>query len=191
MISPTFQEYILRHFRAIELCLSHRLPLQALMLIYVGIDSMAWLAMPAGQEDVTGADFMMWYEKYFPATTTAVIRGVDLYAARCGVVHSATAESRLARNASANRIAYTWGSGNPRLLEAGIVLAAGRSEFSKYAQSKVLHVDTLFGYFKDALHAFDRALAGDTELCERVIARAKELFAYADENFERESIANT
>jgi hypothetical protein len=40
----------------------------AVILIYAGIDAMAFLGMPANRQDVTSHDFITWAEKYMSVT---------------------------------------------------------------------------------------------------------------------------
>ena len=69
----------------------------ALILIYSGIDAMAWLSMPSAQSNVNRKDFINWVETYFPDDFTSKITAVELYSARCAVVHSYGVESALTR----------------------------------------------------------------------------------------------
>ena len=70
----------------------------SLILIYSGIDAMAWLNMPSLQENVNRQDFINWVEAYFPNEFTSRISGIELYSARCAVVHSYGVESTLTRS---------------------------------------------------------------------------------------------
>ena len=52
----------------IDACLAANLWEPTLILLYAGIDAMAWLDRPDGQLDVTGTDFVKWVEKYLLST---------------------------------------------------------------------------------------------------------------------------
>lgn len=68
----------------------------ALILTFVTIDSMAWLDRAAG-EDVTKPDFISWVDRYLLPDNNLPCTGEELYSARCGMLHSLTADSRLQR----------------------------------------------------------------------------------------------
>jgi hypothetical protein len=71
-----------------------------LILVYSGIDAMAYLTMPAAKDRVTRADFVSWADQYLrfrdaARNPTLSIPGLELYAARCGVVHTYSTEADL------------------------------------------------------------------------------------------------
>jgi hypothetical protein len=49
---------------------------------------MAFLGMPKGQESVTKADFVAWSERYIHLPGPEKLTGLDLYGARCGLLHN-------------------------------------------------------------------------------------------------------
>ncbi|RDK04476.1 hypothetical protein [Paraburkholderia lacunae] len=61
----------------------------ALTMVYVGIDTMAWLALPVGQAQQGRSDFYRWVDTYLKADATQPYQydGRDVYAARCAVLH--------------------------------------------------------------------------------------------------------
>lgn len=59
-----------------------------ILLILCGIDAMAYLAMPASQEDVTRSDFVRWVERYSKFPCKEQLTGLDLYGARCSMLHT-------------------------------------------------------------------------------------------------------
>jgi len=103
---------------AIEDCLSKGRLLSCLTLLYSGIDVVASLERGSGEG--TKAAFVRWAEgnllKVHPLPCTAL----ELYAARCGVVHAFTPQSDLSRQGSARQIVYAWGTAKSEdLAEAG------------------------------------------------------------------------
>jgi hypothetical protein len=92
--------------RAVNLCLENDLREPALVLLYALVDAMAWLDRPEGKADVLREDFQRWAEAYVVPHLGAGINGTDLYGARCGLLHSHTAGSRLNRQGSARKILY-------------------------------------------------------------------------------------
>lgn len=78
----------------------------AIILIYSGIDTMAYLTMPAGQEDVTRDDFVRWAERYIRFPCKEQLSGLDLYGARCGMLHTHGVTARLTREGKCRMLGY-------------------------------------------------------------------------------------
>jgi len=91
------------YIKSIEILLKQELFIPALSLMYSLIDHMAYLDMPDDQMDVKGTDFEKWCKDYLDLEALD-IQAQDLYAARCGILHSAIAESRLSREISKEKI---------------------------------------------------------------------------------------
>ncbi len=79
----------------------------AVILTFSGIDTMAYLGMPAEQVEVTGADFIAWCERYIQFDGALQLTGLDLWGARCGIVHTYTAESRASRAGKCRVVLYS------------------------------------------------------------------------------------
>ena len=77
-----------KHLAAIDLCLSNHYRMPALVLIYSGIDIMALLARPEAKPNVTREDFIAWCERYLTAAGFQECSAIELYATRCGIVHT-------------------------------------------------------------------------------------------------------
>jgi hypothetical protein len=87
--------------RGINVAIENNCVSSAVILILSAIDTMAYLAMPEIQEDVTRKDFVEWAEKYIRFPGREQLTGLDLYGARCAMLHSFGAQSRLAEKGSA------------------------------------------------------------------------------------------
>lgn len=79
-----------------------------LILLYSGIDAMAYLTMPEERAKVTRADFVGWAEKYLrfrdvDSQTTLSVPGLELYAARCAMVHTYSSEADLHKEGKVKR----------------------------------------------------------------------------------------
>lgn len=96
--------------KAIQILWNADLPEALLTIIYSGIDSFGLLAAPSGVLDADRTTFKQWCEKYIlPRLQTvegAAITADDLYAARCGVLHSSTPLSSLERAGKACQLFY-------------------------------------------------------------------------------------
>lgn len=95
--------------RGIELCCEQKCYLSALTLIYTAIDNLAFLNMPESRQSVTGQDFIKWTEKYLSPESSLGCTALDLYSARCAIVHTLTTESNKVRKGNAQRVFYAWG----------------------------------------------------------------------------------
>jgi hypothetical protein len=67
----------------------------AVAMVYVFIDTMAFLAMPAGQTAQKRKDFISWVDTYLKAEPSEryQYRGLDVYGARCSLLHAFSAEA--------------------------------------------------------------------------------------------------
>lgn len=101
-----FETKVKQLFAAVAHCLDSNLWEPALILIYAGIDAMSWLDRPADHEDVTPDDFMAWVNAYLLPESALNCSAEDLYGARCGMLHSHTAESRRHRQLRVRKLFY-------------------------------------------------------------------------------------
>jgi hypothetical protein len=69
----------------------------AVILMLSAIDAMAYLVMPEGQEDVRQQDFISWADQYIQFPGKYQLTGADLYGARCAMLHSFGAQSKMSR----------------------------------------------------------------------------------------------
>src|SRR2546430_3498723 len=93
----------------IEACLQNSLSAPALILLYSGIDTAGWL--DSDQQYATRSSFISWVDKYLLRAKKLACTALDLYAARCGLVHIFTPDSHLSARGDARRICYAWGRG--------------------------------------------------------------------------------
>ena len=90
----------------IKLCIDNKCLGSAVILILSGIDAMAYLDMPVEQEDATRNDFVAWVEKYIKFPCKEQLTGLDLYGARCAMLHSFGAISKLSREGKCRNVVY-------------------------------------------------------------------------------------
>ena len=93
--------------RGISVCLQNECWGSAVILIYSGIDAMAFLALPKDKVEVVETDFVGWCEKYIRFPGDEQISGMELYSARCGMVHTFGVESRKTRQNKCRLLGYT------------------------------------------------------------------------------------
>jgi hypothetical protein len=126
---------------SIEDCLSKGRVLSCLVLLYSAIDIFA--SLEGNRSEGTKDAFVRWVDRYILPNAALQFSAIDLYAARCGIIHAFSAESDLSRNGRAKKLVYAWGTASADSLQkAGRVL--GRSEIS-------VHV-------RDLVYGFNRAL---------------------------------
>jgi hypothetical protein len=78
----------------------------AVILIYSAMDTMAFLGMPADQNDVTRDDFVTWADRYIHFPCKEQISGLEFYGARCATLHTYGSESRISREGRVRQIGY-------------------------------------------------------------------------------------
>lgn len=78
----------------------------SVILLYSAIDSMAFLNMPVGQTDVTRQDFINWVDSYLQTNNGTKYPALDLYAARCAMLHTYGTQSAISRQGHAKQIFY-------------------------------------------------------------------------------------
>ena len=115
-------------------CLQGRFISSTLALCYSLIDMMAWLSLPEGRDEVHAKDFIGWANRYVIPDAGLECTAEDLYAARCGVVHCMTPESRMSKSGKATKMVYSWANKKPY----------SREKVGKLGvTSLMIHVDTL------------------------------------------------
>lgn len=158
-------------FAAIDLLCERQLIQPALVLVYSTIDAAAWLSVPAGQEDVTRPDFVRWVDMYLLPGSTLECTALELYGARCGVLHSFTAFSKLSRERKIRTISYATGTSDVEDLNE-MIAALHRSDIVG------VHLDRLRKSTEDGLQRFLGDAAKDRAQWAWVVSRAKNLFSY-------------
>ncbi len=161
------QENIIIHLAAIEHCIKKIFIIPGLILIYSGIDIMAWLYRPENQPDVQRLDFIEWSEKFLLPGSELSCDAIDLYSARCALIHSNIPKSRLTREGIAKQLSYAWGPAKVSVLQK-VIEDKGTS-----STDVAVHVDTLFEAFTKAIGNYMNYLSENPEKREIVLARAK------------------
>jgi hypothetical protein len=136
----------------------------------MGLDWLpASLCRPDANDDVTRNDFVIWAEKVMDCRRRLGVKGLDLYAARCGVVHTYTPDSKLHRKGHAKRIMYSWGTKEPHDANS-LVRGLGLTEV-------FIKVEVLFDTFLYGVERFSDDVLKDPERERLVLSRDRKLFA--------------
>jgi hypothetical protein len=99
----------------------------ALTFAYVCIDTMSYLSLPSEKSHQDRSDFMSWVDTYLKGEPSQPYqyRGLDVYAARCAVLHAFSSEAELHRKDPGVRLfGYHDGDrheSHPHLVLIGIV----------------------------------------------------------------------
>lgn len=145
-------------------CIEMRQFLPALVLMYTHIDALAWAGSEKQKQSVR-RNYEEWVTRWLLPEFSAEASGItatDLFAARCGILHSLTSKSELSSTGSAKQIAYAWGSAQTSVLDAAIATTA----FSR--KLITLHYETLFNGMKEAIAKFIQAAETDPSLMARL-----------------------
>lgn len=80
----------------------------SLILMFSYIDAMASLTMPDGQKEVRGRDFISWVETYMRSGSQQYqYCGIDLWGARCGLLHRYSPNSRHSDAGQCKKLVYS------------------------------------------------------------------------------------
>lgn len=115
--------FALETMRAIDLLHHEGLYAQLLTILYSAIDTMAWLDSP--EDWASGANFQSWVTQYLLPGSRLRCTAPDLWAARCGVVHTRTARSGGSVGGRAREI---WYYGKARSRRVIARAASGRDD---------------------------------------------------------------
>jgi hypothetical protein len=147
---------------SIDDCLKDCRILPALTLLYTGIDVVASLERKPN-ETVRDA-FIRWTDDYLLGDQALPCTALDLYAARCGILHTFSPESDLLKKGQVRRILYAWGTACVDDLRQTIKLL-GRSDIA-------LHISALKIAFRNAVAAYLQELEKDKTRGQHVEAEA-------------------
>jgi hypothetical protein len=90
----------------VRLLLANNYWTAAMKLLYSGIDSLAFLGLPADRVEVEREDFQDWCSRYVDLGHKDQPIAEELYAARCGLLHSHSTASRASRTRGCREIDY-------------------------------------------------------------------------------------
>lgn len=139
----------------------------AVAMAFVCIDTMTFLALPAGRETQGNADFIAWVDQHLKghADQPYQYRGLDVYGARCAVLHAFGSESDFhEKNKDAKKFGYHDG---------------GKHGYDPAVDERLVLIGTA-SFLNDVVHAvssFLDACKSDADLRARVEARLPRVLA--------------
>lgn len=169
MTRQAFESVATELVEAIDVLSKSQLRLPAMLILYAGIDIMASLDRPESSSEVKPSDFVKWADRYLLPGTHLACSAEDLYAARCGLLHTYVSESRRSRNGKGKQIWYAWGDASAEELQAIIDVA-------DVPPAVAVHVDDLSAAFRLGIERFKQSTLDDSERANRVYDRAFSFF---------------
>lgn len=159
-------------FMAIENSISGNLLIPCLILIYSAIDSASWLADDAGSKSVRSR-FQSWVQTWMLDRYPLPCSSDELYATRCGILHTLTPNSDLSRFKGVRRIAYAWGNAKRSDLQKSI-------EILENDDIVGIHIEDLFESFRNGFADFIEHIMTDEEKADALSKKASNHFANID-----------
>ena len=153
----------------IEVCIDKKVSGPALILIYSAIDIVGWL--DSADEHATKTSFIKWVETYLLKAKPLKCTALELYAARCGLLHTFSSDSHLTSQRKARRICYTWGTASVHDLQRTIGL------MKKSKELVAVHVNDLYEGWRLGVFNFTKELEEDRERKLRVHEKAAKFFS--------------
>lgn len=138
----------------------------AAVLAYCGIDTLASLVRDAKSPRVQRSDFIRWVEKYMDFRSKHGPTGVELYGARCGLLHASMAESETSRKDEKVRlIGYADKNSEPVMHD------------EKVKTLIILSTTHLVGILAEGVLKCWKDIKGDKDLLRLVHQRLQKLYA--------------
>lgn len=97
--------------KGIQACVDQQCLVSSVTLIFSAIDALAALTRPAGQPETDGPTFQSWVTRFLRPEQRLNCTAIDLWGARCGVLHTYSPEAPRAARAGARRVYYQWSQG--------------------------------------------------------------------------------
>lgn len=138
----------------------------SLVLMYSQIDALAWSCAEESRGKVK-ANFVSWTETWLlPHLRQHVpnLDGIDLYAARCGVLHTLTSVSDLSVGGHAKSLGYARGTADAAAMNEQV--ARARPDVA--ADFIMVHLDWLHAALSAAYAALQEAAQADGTLRQRL-----------------------
>ena len=151
---------------AVDDCLASGRQLPALLLIYTGIDIVSSLEARRGES--TSQAFTRWVIDYMTGAQPLRCTPMELYAARCGLVHTLTAESDLFRAGKVRKVFYAWGTADASDLQQTIDVVGERAV--------AVHIPSLADTFRRGVMDYMTDLAADKGRFETVMGASSMWF---------------
>ena len=153
--------------RGIEAALDAQCMVSAVTLCYTTIDAVSALSRPEERRDTCRSVFIEWIDSYLLPADGLVCNAIDLYGARCGVLHTYRPESALSVAGDACPIFYQWRDGPPAAYERDLP-----------ANAVVVNVESLVLAVRTSVERFAAAERANHQLSARIAHHMGDLLCY-------------
>lgn len=154
-------------FEAAELCRERALDVPMIVLIYTAMDTLAW-AVYGDKIQGVRERFTSLCDDYILPDSSIQCAALELYAARCSVLHTLGWESDLSKAGKARSVFYSFGTDDPTLAQAAL-------EMTNPGKFVSLRPDDLLVTVKRAVEVVATLASKDKELAVRLsIAAGKQ-----------------
>jgi hypothetical protein len=167
--NENIREKLLEVIKAVKLCIEERMITPSLILLYAGIEAVAWL--DCGDSLRSKIRFTHWVKNYVLPLEDSDVTADELYGARCGLIHTLSAESEMSRKKKARQVVYAWGSSDVSTLKKMIDIG----NMTGYVAVKV---ETLVNNSKIGIERFLGECTKEPEKAKAIQERAKKLFRH-------------
>jgi hypothetical protein len=168
MSNTGLQNNIMLLGAGVDACIEKKLVAPALVLIYSAIDTVGWL--DSNNPYATKDGFLQWVDTYLLKAKILNCKSIDLYAARCGLLHTFSSDSRLSSFGKARQICYAWGKANVEDLQKTIDCS---DDADKYV---AVHVNDLYEAWRMGVLLFTNNLEKDLDKNRSVCEKADRFF---------------
>lgn len=162
LLNDRYEEIVL----ALELCKNRNLILPALIILYTAIDSVAYLY---SENPSVEKRFTNWVDKFMLKSEKFSFTSIDLYSARCGILHTLTSTSSLVLERKAKKGIYSFGKTNEDDLKKVI-----KPELFK--ECFFVKLNDLVELFYKGFLEFYESIFEDTKLKENVIIKCEKYY---------------
>lgn len=147
-------------FEGAAICRSRGLDLPVLVLVYTSLDTLAWTVYGEETGEVKRR-FVNVCEEYLLPNSTISCTALELYAARCSILHSLGWESELSRSGKVRSVFYSFGNDNPTVAQEAF-------DHSQPGRFVAVHADELLRAARMAVSRVAEQAKSDMALASRL-----------------------
>lgn len=171
----SFKKAIQDFITSINFCNSQGLMMPTLVQIYSFIDAFAWLSRPDGKDYSDRNDFFNWVDNFVLIDSTLKCNSLDLYSARCSILHSMTPRSQLVSEGKARVINYCWRTAKIDAIEK-IILEKEMTGVIGVGTHVAIHIDDLISQVISGIKRYEAFVFTEEKLAKMVLTRAASYF---------------
>lgn len=154
------EKFLLDTVSAAQLLYSNNLFGHLLIVMYSAIDSMGLLDAPPSQSTANGESFKNWVKKYLIPQGKFDFNDVDLWAARCSVLHTFTSISDLSNKGKARQVQYYSGPKDSPMAKA-FVTATREIDNGAHVPG---HIEDIYLAFLNGIKVFAEGLSRNCQM---------------------------